>query len=111
LKTNVRNIEAQAEQEAAAVGREVVCRVADGFERITMTGNHPLRLWGCAAARGGHLLLTRQLTKPRMVALLYALSVALGCARVIPWKDYNLTPAERDEVRRLVRKETHEKAN
>ncbi len=105
MKTNVRNIEAQAEQEAAAVGREVVCRVADGFERITMTHNHPLRLWGCAAARGGYLLLTRQLTKPRLVAALYSLSVAMGVAGIVPWQDYDLTPAERDEVRRLVRKE------
>ncbi len=173
MKTNVRNIEAQAEQEAAAVSQEVVCRIADGFERITMTGKQGflswpefeeqadqlagvmeslapgltgrgyellekrvdavlfdrrrrrpgrpdrrverimltrrnytgLRLWGCAAARGGYLLLTRQLTKPRMVAGLYALSVALGCAKAVPWRDYDLTAAERDEVRRLVRKE------
>ncbi len=66
---------------------------------------HPLRLWGRAAARGGYLLLTRQVTKPRMVAGLYALSVALGCAKAVPWRDYDLTAAERDEVRRLVRKE------
>jgi hypothetical protein len=67
-----------------------------------MSPHQSLRLWGCAAARGGYLMLTQQLTKPRLVAALYSLSVALGCAKAVPWRDYDLTADEREEARAIL---------